>query len=78
MPKSTTQPPTLVEDILRKTEIVEKDPQRIGVFSTGERIAVALVLNQQDLLDYGTILESVERLGEEWFRAALMAQRMRR
>lgn len=68
--------PAIVEDILRKAEIVEKDPQHIGVFSTGERIAVAL--DQQDLLDYGTILESVERLGDDWFKAALMAQRMRR
>ncbi len=70
--------PTIVEDILRKAETVEKDLQRIGVFSTGERIAVALVLDQQDLLDYGTMLESVERLGDDWFKAALMAQRMRR
>lgn len=70
--------PTIVEDILRKVEIVEKNPNAIGVWSTGERIAVALVLDQKDLLDYGTILESVERLGDDWFRAALMAQRMRR
>jgi hypothetical protein len=70
--------PAIVEDLLRKAEIAETNPNAIGVWSTGERIAVALVLNKQDLLDYGTILESVERLGEDWFKAALMAQRMRR
>jgi hypothetical protein len=70
--------PYLVERILHMVEAVEKDPPHIGVYSTGERIAVALVLDQQSLLDYGSILESVERLGEDWFKAALMAQRMRR
>lgn len=72
--------PALVERILRMADAVEADPPHIGVFSTGERIAVALVLDRQDLLTkyWGSILESVERLGEDWFKAALMAQRMRR
>jgi hypothetical protein len=57
--------------------VVEKDEARIGVFSTGERIAVALVLNRVDLLEGYTVLEAVERLGPEWTRAALAVQRAR-
>jgi hypothetical protein len=58
---------------------VEKDGRRIGVYSTGEQIAVALVLDRSDLFPHGgyTILEAVERLGSEWTRAALQVQRGR-
>jgi hypothetical protein len=34
-----------------------------------------LVLDRKDLLGDYTMLEAVERLGEEWFRAALTVQR---
>lgn len=69
----------LVERILQMVEAVERDPPHISVYSTQERIAVALVLDRRDLLHihWGTILESVERLGPDWFQAALLAQRMR-
>ncbi len=60
-------------------EEVEKDQKRLGVFSTGEQIAVALVLDRSELFPHGgyTMLEAVERLGPDWFRAALRVQRRR-
>ncbi len=53
------------------------DQTRFGVLSTGERIAVALVLDRYDLLQraWGTIAECVYRLGDEWTTAALHVQR---
>jgi hypothetical protein len=61
--------------ILAKARMVAADEASIGVLSTGERIAVALVLDRRDLLTWGTMLESVDRLGIEWTQAALRVQR---
>lgn len=52
---------------------------KFGVLSTGEFLAVALVLDREDLLkasrgDY-TMLEAADRLGNDWFDAALRVQR---
>jgi hypothetical protein len=60
-------------------EAVEADEDVIGVYSTGEQIAVALVLDKPNLFPHGgySILEAVERLGPEWFKAALAVQRGR-
>jgi hypothetical protein len=56
--------------------MVTADERSFGVLSSGERIAVALVLERYDLLSFwGSMLESVERLGIEWTRAALRVQR---
>jgi CubicO group peptidase (beta-lactamase class C family) len=66
------------ERILKLVDAVRADERRIGVFSTGESLAVALVLDRPDLFQQGngyTMLEAVERLGTEWFRAALLVQR---
>jgi hypothetical protein len=65
--------------IATMVDAVEKDTSRIGVFSTGEQIAVALVLDRGDLFPHGgyTMLEAVERLGTEWTQAALQVQRSR-
>lgn len=65
--------------IAHMVESVEQDEARIGVLSTGEQIAVAMVMNRMDLLPrgYSTMLEAVERLGADWFRAALQVQRSR-
>lgn len=47
-----------------------------GVLSTGERIAVAMVLDRYDLIrSWGTMLEAVDRLGHDWALAALRVQR---
>jgi urease accessory protein UreE len=58
---------------------VEKNQKRIRMFSTGEQIAVALVLDRSELFPHGgyTMLEAVERLGPNWTRAALLVQRRR-
>lgn len=62
----------------RMVDAVEQDEASIGVLSTGEAIAVALVLDRKDMLPVGySMLESVERLGPEWFRASLQVQRSR-
>lgn len=71
--------PSNAATILRLVEIVQADERRIGVFSTGEQIAVALVLDRKDMLaeingGY-TMLEAVNRLGDEWTRAAVAVQR---
>ena len=42
-----------IERITRITARVERDEGAIGVYSTGEQIAVALVLNRLDLLPHG-------------------------
>jgi hypothetical protein len=58
---------------------VEKDEKRIVVFSTGEQIAAALVLDRSELFPHGgyTMLEAIERLGPDWTHAALRVQRRR-
>ncbi len=56
---------------------VMADERHIGVLSTGERIAVALILDRVDLFPHGgyTVLEAVNRLGQEWTQAAFRVQR---
>lgn len=63
--------------IRAKVRAVVDNEAQFGVLSTGERIAVALVLDRYDLLQraWGTMAEAVHRLGEEWTRAALRVQR---
>jgi hypothetical protein len=58
---------------------VARNEASIGVYWTGERIAVALVLDRLDLLPHGgyTALEAIERLGAVWTNAALVVQRPR-
>jgi hypothetical protein len=48
-----------------------------GMLSTGERIAAAMVLDRYDLIRsyWGTMLEAIDRLGNEWTMAALRVQR---
>ncbi|MGH8268611.1 MAG: hypothetical protein ACRES1_01010 [Steroidobacteraceae bacterium] len=63
--------------IRQKVKMVVADETRFGTLSTGERIAVALVLERYDLLQraWGRMLESVHRLGPLWTEAALRVQR---
>lgn len=70
-------PTDLEQSILRMVERVSEDERRIGVYSTGEQLAVALVLDRKDLLlpAYDTMLEACNRLGQDWFEAALNVQR---
>ena len=50
---------------------VEADPASIGVLSTGEACAVALLLGRLDLLDsdFRHPLDVLDRLGPEWEKA---------
>jgi hypothetical protein len=63
--------------IRAKVRLVTQGEQSFGTLSTGERIAVALVLDRYDLLQdvWGTMLEAVHRLGPDWTQAALRIQR---
>jgi hypothetical protein len=63
--------------IRSKVKLVIANEADFGVLSTGERIAVALVLERYDLLQFawGRMLESVDRLGPLWLQAALRVQR---
>jgi hypothetical protein len=62
--------------IRAKVRMVVADEALFGVLSTGERIAVALVLDRPDLVKFwGTMLDAVDRLGPEWTQAALRVQR---
>lgn len=49
----------------------------LHLLSTGEQIAVAMVLDRYDLIRkcWGTMLETVDRLGDNWTVAALRVQR---
>jgi hypothetical protein len=66
-----------IKQIRAKVQMVVADGTQFGVLSTGEKIAVAMVLNRHDLMDrtWGTALECVERLGPDWTTAALRVQR---
>ncbi len=63
--------------IRAKVYMVAHDELSFGTLSTGERIAVALVLDRYDLLQdaCGSMLEAVHRLGPDWTQAALRVQR---
>ncbi len=65
------------QQICSKVKMVTADETTCGVLSTGERIAVALVLERHDLLQraWGPVLESVDRLGPVWTHAVLCVQR---
>jgi hypothetical protein len=65
------------DQIRAKVKMVAADETTFGVLSTGERIAVALVLERYDLLQraWGHVLESIDRLGPVWTAAALRVQR---
>lgn len=68
----------MTEGLIRaKVRMIVADEALFGVLSSGERIAVALVLDRYDLLRraWGTIAESIHRLGPEWTEAALRVQR---
>lgn len=66
------------ETIFRLAEHVARNEDSIGVLSTGQYLAVALVLDRHDLIQqsrYPTMLEAAMRLGPEWLEAALEVQR---
>jgi hypothetical protein len=68
---------TAEAQIRLKVRLVAQGELPFGTLSTGERIAVALVLNRYDLIQdtWGSMLEAVNRLGQDWTQAALRVQR---
>jgi len=68
-----------IQRIADLVQQVEADERSIGVRSTGEAIAIALVLNRPDLLPSNcmSILDAVERLGPDWLKAAIEVARYR-
>lgn len=65
-----------VRQIREKVRMVIADRTSFGVLSTGEKVAVAFVLNDaKRVKDYGTMLQAADRLGAEWLQAALYVQR---
>jgi len=69
------------ERIARLEMMVEADQHRsaLGPWSTGECLAVALILNRHDWLEAmeHTILEALERLGPDWFAACQVVAKAR-
>jgi hypothetical protein len=68
--------PATVEHIRGKVRDVVADPASFGVLSTGEKCAVALVLDNLILVRWwGTMLDCVDRLEGDWIKAAIYVQR---
>ena len=66
---------SIKDEIRSRVEIVRRNPAQIGVLSTGEAIAVALLLNRLHMLkpQYQHPLDAVARLrgDPEWFEALM-------
>jgi hypothetical protein len=72
----TTMLATAVDQIRRAVRLVKADVRTFASLSTGERLAVALVLDRYELVKaYGTMLDAVDRLGQEWLAAARYVQK---
>ncbi len=70
----------LVEKIREMADAVEQHPSHRGVLSTGERIAVAIVLRRMDWLREGGFQDADaarDRLGDDWALACQAVIRMR-
>jgi hypothetical protein len=69
--------PKSIENALKgKARMVLADERAIGVLSTGERIAVAFILDRSDLFPHGySMLDAFNRLESEYTEAALRVQR---
>ena len=58
-------------ELPNKVNAVREDEARIGIYSTGEYLAVALIL---DSAGY-SMLEAMERVSPEWLEAARTVER---
>lgn len=76
-PPTEPRPGAAEQQIRDKVRVVANHEASMGVLSTGERIAAALVLDRYDLVKeyYGTMLEAADRLGTDWLKASLRVQR---
>lgn len=68
-----------VKKCIELARLAEDDPEAIGVFSTGERIIVAFLLNRMDWLpDHASHpLDALEQLGDTWQVAIRLAHQLR-
>jgi len=66
-----------LDDIIRMARTAEKHPDSVGVLSTGEHCAVALVTDRKEFLPrgYTTMLDAVDRLQGDWLDACIQANR---
>jgi hypothetical protein len=68
--------PMTIEQIRHKVRVVLADESAFAALSTGEKLAVAFVLERYEWVkDWGTMLEAAHRLGMDWLEAALYVQR---
>lgn len=66
-----------LQRVIELARMAHKRPELVGVLSTGEHCAVALLCNNAAFLPRGyTFLDAVDRLGEEWLKACLDANRI--
>ena len=66
--------------ITELVDVVEHHPEHRGVLSTGERIAVAIVLRRTDWLLAGgfeDLADACDRLGEQWLAACQLVIKQR-
>jgi hypothetical protein len=68
----------LEQDILKLVRAVKSEKDCFGPLSTGQKCAVALVLDDPDLMHaWGTALDCMYRLDSSWLQACLNVQRNR-
>ena len=63
----------MAHEIARVVRMIQADEQNIGLLSTGEVIAAALLFNRMDWLPsaYRHPLDAVDRLGPNWLQMVL-------
>ena len=59
----------------RMVEATKHSRAHHGVLSTAEKLAVALVLNDFEMLGDYTMLQAMERVGEDWLVASMLVQK---
>jgi hypothetical protein len=68
-------PPALVQRVVQLARAVEADPAHVGVLSSGERCAVALLHGKTEYLPsgYTNMLDAINRLETTWVEACIKA-----
>ena len=71
-------PDPLILRIMRMVSDVIQNEGTFGLLSTGEQLAVAFILDRHDLLGSYTMLQAIDRIGPDWLKAAMTAERLLR
>ncbi len=63
----------MADEIANVVSMIEADEGNIGMLSTGEAIAAALLFNRMDWLPpgYEHPLDAIDRLGSKWMRMVM-------